>query len=92
MQSEKALWKAVIMQAILDSTSNPELRNRMRSDLIKAKNDAEAWINPSKKDFIKVCGFASLEPDWVTKKVDLAKNNPKQWRRKDLKQLINETL
>ena len=92
MYGEKALWKAVIMQAILDLTSTPELRDRMRADLIKAKNDAEAWVNPGKKDFIKVCGFANLEPSWVMKKVDLAKNNPKDWRRKDLKQLLKETL
>lgn len=88
MYGERALWKAVIMQAVLDLTSDPSLRSRIRSDLVKAKNDAEAWVNPNKKDFIKVCGFASLEPDWVVKKVNLAKNNPKDWRRKDLKQLL----
>ena len=43
-------------------------------------------LNEKNKNFIVVCGYADLDPDWVLKKVFFALENPRTWRREcDLK-------
>ena len=79
--SEAALWKAVIMQAVLDVMTNSE-----RAADILAKKVANDWLNPKNANFIKVCSYAGLEPNWVIKKIRFAITNPRTWRREcDLK-------
>ena len=81
---ESALWKAVIMQAVLDVMSNSK-----RASEILAKNTARDWLNEKNPSFIKVCGYAGLSPNWVMKKVEYALENPRMWRREcDLKHLL----
>ena len=78
---ELGLWKAVIMQAVLDSMSNSK-----RSSEVLAKKMAIDWLNIKNSNFIKVCNYAGLDPNWVLKKITFAINNPRMWRREcDLK-------
>ncbi len=58
----KTLWRAVIMQAIIDLKNNGS-KNEDRKNKIKAF----LWINPNKKDFKTVCERAELNPDFVYK-------------------------
>ncbi|WDM85071.1 hypothetical protein K6025_04385 [Ehrlichia sp. JZT12] len=55
--SYQSMWKAVILQAIIDSTSN---YRRMENKLEKIK--ATSWLNDLSKDFINVCHFAGYSP------------------------------
>ncbi|KJV65484.1 MULTISPECIES: hypothetical protein [Ehrlichia] len=55
--SYQSMWKAVILQAIIDSTSN---YRRMENKLEKVK--ATNWLNDFSKDFITVCHFAGYNP------------------------------
>lgn len=81
---EKALWKAVIMQAVLDIMNTSK-----RTEHIVAKRDAISWFNLKNKSFLRVCDNADLKPAWVLKKVRFALENPKTWRREcDLKKFI----
>ena len=54
------LWKAVILQAILDIKNNG---NKVMDRVNRAK--AILWINPNKKDFINVCQMAEINPQRV---------------------------
>jgi hypothetical protein len=79
--TETGLWKAVIMQAVLDVMSNSK-----RASEVLAKKTAADWLNDKNLNFIKVCGYAGLSPTWVMKKIKYALENPRTWRREcDLK-------
>ncbi len=54
------LWKAVILQAILDIKNNG---NKVMDRVNRAK--AILWINPNKKDFINACQMAEINPQRV---------------------------
>jgi hypothetical protein len=71
-ESGVCLWKAVIMQALVDlgSRSNKKMAkiNRVRSIL---------WCNLNNKDFLTVCSHAELNPYYVYQKVQkIKKENP----------------
>ena len=71
-ESSVCLWKAVIMQALVDlgSRSNKKMAkiNRVRSIL---------WCNLNNKDFLTVCSYAELNPYYVYQKVQkIKKENP----------------
>lgn len=71
-ESGMCLWKAVIMQALVDlaSRSNKKMAkiNRVRSIL---------WCNLNNKDFLTVCSYAELSPCYVYQKVQrIKKENP----------------
>jgi hypothetical protein len=85
-RAETALWKAVIMQSVLDVMSNSG-----RASDILAKKIALEWLDKKNKNFIVVCGYADLDPDWVLKKVFFALENPRMWRREcDLKKRVKK--
>lgn len=71
-KSEIALWKAVILQALVDlqSNSKKKIANTYR---IKAL----MWFNLKNQDFITVCNYAGLDPKYVYKKARIVKENNK---------------
>lgn len=73
---EIGLWKAVIMQSVLDIMSNSS-----RASDVLAKKVAIDWLNLKNENFLKVCGYADLNPEWVLKKIKYALENPRTWRR-----------
>lgn len=71
-KSEIALWKAVILQALVDlqSNSKKKIANTYR---IKAL----MWFNLKNKEFLTVCNYAGLDPKYVYEKSRLIKENNK---------------
>ena len=69
-KSEIALWKAVILQALVDlqSNSKKKIANTYR---IKAL----MWFNLKNEDFITVCNYAGLDPKYVYEKSRIIKEN-----------------
>lgn len=57
---EKALWQSVLMQAALDATSNPQT---VKERIERAKTIA--WFSMRNDDFLLVCSFADLSPEFV---------------------------
>lgn len=57
---EQSLWRAVILQAFIDlkNNSKKKLANTFR---VKAT----LWFNLKNKDFLKVCEYADLNPEYV---------------------------
>jgi len=59
-QNCQALWKAVILQALLD------LKSISKKKMAKCnRNQADKWLNLHNKDFLRVCGLADLDPEYV---------------------------
>jgi hypothetical protein len=69
---ETSLWKAVVMQALVDlaSKSNKKMAkiHRIRSIM---------WLNLLNKDFLTTCSLASLDPYYVYQKAqEIKSQNP----------------
>lgn len=71
-KSEIALWKAVILQALVDlqSNSKKKIANTYR---IKAL----MWFNLKNEEFLTVCNYAGLDPKYVYEKSRIVKDNNK---------------
>jgi len=69
-KSEIALWKAVILQAMIDlqSNSRKKIANTYR---IKAL----MWFNLKNDEFLTVCSYAGLNPHYVHEKAMKVKAN-----------------
>ena len=64
------------MQAIIDCYT---LSKRTEDQI--ARKDAVSWFSLINKEFIKVCSYADLEPDYVMKKAKQAMQKSCSWRK-----------
>ena len=67
MQNKKnvrSLWRAVIMQAVVDAST----QSRKRRAISRSKK-AHEWFKKN-DGFLQTCEFAEMEPIYVQKKVD----------------------
>lgn len=66
---ERALWKAVILQAFIDLQNNSKKKiantYRVRSLF---------WFNLKNREFLDVCNFAGLDPNYVVSKAKKIKD------------------
>lgn len=76
IKSEIGLFRAVIMQALIDAVNN----SKRTEDRI-AKAQAREWFSESSADFKMVCELANLNFKWVIKKAMEAIQNDCRWRR-----------
>ncbi len=74
--AERALWRAVITQALMDAGS---CSNKKGAASLRGR--AIAWLAGTSKDFYSVCSLAELDPDYVRKKAKQAIRNGCKWRR-----------
>lgn len=64
--SDKALWRAVIQQAVTDATLSLSTKRRsVRLDQMRTRE----WLTEPNNDFEEVCGLAELDPIKVRKHV-----------------------
>lgn len=61
-QSDIALRKAIILQAIIDASNTSN-----NTELKKYENEAKNWIFGKDSSFCLICEQAGLAPDFVTK-------------------------
>lgn len=52
----RALWRGVILQALLDIERKGESL---------AKNQATSWLFSHAEDFVTVCGLADVDPSYI---------------------------
>lgn len=69
-KGEIALWKAVILQAMVDlqSNSKKKIANTYRIKSLM-------WFNLKNEDFLTVCNYAGLDPKYVYEKAMKVKEN-----------------
>lgn len=75
VRGENSLWIAVITQAMMDALSrsrNPEARYH--------KQAAHQWLTGNSKDFLLVCSFAGMDPDYIRRKAKKSLTQPVMWR------------
>jgi len=71
----KALWRAVITQALMDAGSNSA-----KGEFKKEKARAISWLHSDSEDFKEVCSLADLDPTYVRRKAKEALKNGCKWR------------
>lgn len=69
-QWQRALWRAVILQAFMDSVSNCQ-----RTESKIAKHSARDWLTGMGKDFKLVCSMAGYNATYVKRKADVFIHN-----------------
>jgi len=74
-RSEMALWVAVITQTMMDA-----LNKATSAETTYCKNEAIHWLTSNSRDFITVCLYAGLNPDYVRRKAKRALIAPSPWR------------
>jgi hypothetical protein len=75
VQCEQAMWRAVIVQSLMDAASTstkaePEVWRR----------EALVWLRGNSSDFYTVCYYAGLDPDFVREMAATALKNGCMWR------------
>ena len=62
----RSLWRAVIMQAVVDATNKSKNKRALCH-----KTQAKQWLNEKQdKAFIETCILAEMEPNYVQMKVN----------------------
>ena len=74
-RGEKALWMAVITQAMQDALSNVK-----NAEAVYHKHEAIRWLTGSSKGFGEVCLMAGVEPSYIRHKAKRTLANPIPWR------------
>lgn len=75
VKGETALWIAVITQAMMDALSHSR-----DAEMRYYKDEAIRWLTGNSKDFIHVCLFAGMDPDYVRRKAKKSLLHPIAWR------------
>ena len=73
----QAIWKAVIMQAIIDATNNSK-----KPEFKTMKRQALQWLEGKSQDFKRVCRLAGLDEKYVINKAKYAIYNTHKWKKK----------
>ena len=69
-QAEVLLWRSVIDQAFFDAFATPQ-NEKDKEDIREAKE----WLENKPEDMILVCKCADVDPDFVTKVYERAKEH-----------------
>ncbi len=75
MRGFRALWRAIILQALEDAASNSK-----KSKEQYFKTQAIHWLNHGGQDFVEVCDYAGLDPDYARKQIKKALSRGCKWR------------
>ena len=79
---EQALWRAVILQALLDAkseSSKPELQYHKRI--------AHSWLTSGSGDFHEVASLAGFESNGLRIRINAALKRNCQWRKPNRKRM-----
>lgn len=72
---ERALWRAIIVQALMDASSQSQ-----KPDAIYSKHEALFWLEGTSLDFVMVCECAGYNPSYIRRMAKRALLNGCKWR------------
>lgn len=75
VHQEQAMWRAVIVQALMDAASTSQ-----KAEALVWKREAEIWLRGNSNDFHTVCFYANMDPDFVREVAAKALKNQCIWR------------
>lgn len=64
VRGERAVWRAVILQALMDAACMSHKKENQQ-----AKQEAMVWLRGTSPDFVQVCHFAGFEPEYVRRMI-----------------------
>lgn len=73
--SEQAIWRAVIVQTLMDASSNSK-----KKENLQWKEEALIWLRGNSRDFMEVCHYAGFEPEFVRDTAKRALQRDCLWR------------
>lgn len=71
-----ALWRAVLVQQIQDARNNQQ-----KTEFLLVKKTSTLWLDVGNPDFRTVCDYAFLDPWYVMRLLNKAKQNNYRWRK-----------
>ncbi len=75
IHGEKALWRAVIVQALMDAACGSR-----KPEAQQWKHDALIWLRGTSRDFFTVAYYAGFEPEYLRSMIAKALDGNCQWR------------
>lgn len=75
VRGERALWRAVIAQALMDAACGSK-----KPELVQCKQEALVWLRGTSRDFATVAHHAGFEPEYLRRLVLDALAANCQWR------------
>lgn len=72
---EQALWRAVIVQALMDAASLSH-----KAENLNHRREALIWLRGRSEDFHRVCHYAGLDPDCTREMIRGALERGCAWR------------
>lgn len=81
-----SLWRAVILQAIMDLISN----NKARAECRIAKEEAHSWLTKNSTDFRTVCNLARFNTQYIQKKAYFIIQNKTRYDPLKIRCLLSE--
>ena len=75
VDSEQAVWRSVIVQALMDASSNSR-----KKENLQWKEEALVWLRGTTQDFLTVCHYAGFEPEFVREMAKRALQRECLWR------------
>jgi hypothetical protein len=75
VQGERAVWRAVIVQALMDASCQSAKKESQQ-----AREESLVWLRGRSPDFATVCYFAGFEPDYVRRMVRSCLERNCAWR------------
>lgn len=75
VQGERAVWRAVIVQALMDAACQSK-----KQENIQARNESLIWLRGNSLDFATVCYNAGFEPEYVRRMVRDSLERNCSWR------------
>ncbi len=75
VESERALWRAVIVQALMDASCGSAKQEAQQD-----KHDALIWLRGNSRDFFTVAWYAGFEPEYLREMVARSLEGNCRWR------------
>lgn len=63
--AERTLWQSVVFQAFIDATW--VLTEFASVENVRAQRDADTWIRGCGRNFRRVCAYADLDPEFLSR-------------------------
>ncbi len=76
--SERTLWQSVVFQAFIDATWQPSAWHATENR--REQQIADAWIRGCGRNFRRVCAYADLDPDFLSRAYVRGRVNPDRLR------------
>ncbi len=73
--AEQALWRAVVVQALMDASSMSK-----KAEMQQYRREAQVWLRGNSENFLTVCHYAGFDPECTREMIKQALSRGCYWR------------